>query len=79
MDLYVGSLSSQGLSVTGNIYELFSRQVKLGWQGRAAETITAWSFIGKTVRRSNGRAPDGGLAMFTRALDLDARLKDQPR
>jgi catechol-2,3-dioxygenase len=31
------------------------------------------------VRRSNGRAPDGGLVMFTRALDLDARLKDQPR
>jgi catechol 2,3-dioxygenase len=25
------------------------------------------------------RTPDGGLAMFTRALDLDARLKDQPR
>jgi catechol 2,3-dioxygenase len=25
------------------------------------------------------RTPDGGLAMFTRALDLDALLKDQPR
>jgi catechol 2,3-dioxygenase len=25
------------------------------------------------------RTPDGGLAMFTRLLDLDARLKDQPR
>lgn len=25
------------------------------------------------------RAPDGGLTMFTRALDLDARLKEQPR
>jgi len=25
------------------------------------------------------RAPDDSLAMFTRALDLDAWLKDQPR
>jgi catechol 2,3-dioxygenase len=25
------------------------------------------------------RTPDGGLVMFTRALDLDALLQDQPR
>jgi catechol 2,3-dioxygenase len=25
------------------------------------------------------RTPDGGLAMFTRALDLDALLNEQPR
>ena len=42
----------------------------------AIRTATAWNFIG-TVQKNNGlRSPDGGVAMFTHPLDVNALLKE---
>ena len=57
------------------------RKKKLANEFRTGRNYCEMRASGPMAKRMalEKRTPDGGLAMFTRALDLDALLDEQPR